>query len=69
MLALAKGQCFPDAVPVSRSKIHPPPIPPPKKKTRHYDWVNYSDLSRGHPKWWSSKGIPLQIPLNQVKDL
>ena len=32
-------------------------------------WVNYSDLSRGHPKWWFSKGIPLQIPLNQVKDL
>ena len=27
-------------------------------------WANYSDLSRGHPKWWFSKGIPSKIPLN-----
>ncbi len=23
-----------------------------------YIWSNYSDLSRGHPKWWFSKGNP-----------
>ena len=22
-------------------------------------WSNYSDLTRPHPKWWFSKGIPL----------
>ena len=22
-------------------------------------WANYSDLTRPHPKWWFSKGIPL----------
>ena len=27
-----------------------------------YFWANYSDLSRGHPKWWFSKGIPSKIP-------
>ena len=21
-----------------------------------YIWTNYNDLSRGHPKWWFSKG-------------
>ena len=25
-------------------------------------WANYSDLSRGHPKWWFSKGIPPKSP-------
>ena len=25
---------------------------------------NYSDLSRGHPKWWFSKGIPPKMALN-----
>ncbi len=29
----------------------------------------YNDLSRGHPKWWFSKGIPPKMALNQVKDL
>ena len=24
-----------------------------------YIWSNYSDLTRPHPKWWFSKGIPL----------
>ena len=28
-----------------------------KKNT--YIWSNYSDLTRPHPKWWFSKGIPL----------
>ena len=32
-------------------------------------WVNYNDLSRGHPKWLFSKGIPPEMALNQVKDL
>ncbi len=32
-------------------------------------WAIYNDLSRGHPKWWFSKGIPQKIALNQVKDL
>ena len=22
-------------------------------------WLNYSDLTRPHPKWWLSKGNPL----------
>ena len=25
----------------------------------HEIWSNYSDLTRPHPKWWFSKGIPL----------
>ena len=25
----------------------------------HIIWSNYSDLTRLHPKWWFSKGIPL----------
>ena len=25
-------------------------------------WANYNDLSRGHPKWWLSKGIPPKSP-------
>ena len=25
----------------------------------HLIWANYNDLSRGHPKWWFSKGNPL----------
>ena len=25
-------------------------------------WANYNDLSRGHLKWWFSKGIPLKSP-------
>ena len=24
----------------------------------HIIWAIYNDLSRGHPKWWFSKGIP-----------
>ena len=28
-------------------------------------WSNYSDLSRGHPKWWFSKGIPPKMALNK----
>ena len=24
----------------------------------------YNDLSRGHPKWWFSKGIPPKMALN-----
>ena len=27
-------------------------------------WPIYNDLSRGHPKWWFSKGIPPKIALN-----
>ena len=27
-------------------------------------WANYNDLSRGHLKWWFSKGIPPKIPDN-----
>ncbi len=25
-------------------------------------WAIYNDLSRGHPKWWFSKGIPPKWP-------
>ena len=32
-------------------------------------WAIYNDLSRGHPKWWFSKGIPTKLALNQIKDL
>ncbi len=32
-------------------------------------WAIYNDLSRGHPKWWFSKGIPPKMALNQIKDL
>ena len=32
-------------------------------------WAIYNDLSRGHPKWWFSMGIPPKMALNQVKDL
>ncbi len=35
---------------------------PPTKST--YIWAIYSDLSRGHPKWWFSKGIPPKMALN-----
>ena len=32
-------------------------------KQDHPYWANYSDLSRGHPKWWwFSKGIPSKMP-------
>ena len=34
-----------------------------------YIWPIYNDLSRGHPKWWFSKGIPPKMASNQVKDL
>ena len=27
-------------------------------------WAIYNDLSRGHPKWWFSKGIPSKMALN-----
>ena len=27
-------------------------------------WANYSDLSRGHPKWWQKVGESPQHPLN-----
>ena len=27
-----------------------------------YIWANYTDLSRGHPEWWFSKGIPPKSP-------
>ena len=27
-------------------------------------WPIYNDLSRGHPKWWFSKGIPPKMALN-----
>ena len=27
-------------------------------------WAIYNDLSRGHPKWWFSKGIPPKMALN-----
>ena len=29
-----------------------------------YIWAIYNDLSRGHPKWWFSKGIPPKVALN-----
>ena len=32
-----------------------------------YFWANYNDLSRGHPKWWFSTGIPPNMALNQVR--
>ena len=31
---------------------------------RHTLWAIYNDLSRGHPKWWFSKGIPPKMALN-----
>ena len=30
----------------------------------HVGWPIYNDLSRGHPKWWFSKGIPPKMALN-----
>ena len=27
-------------------------------------WAIYNDLSRGHPKWWFSKGIHPKMALN-----
>jgi len=29
------------------------------KKNKTSIWSNYSDLTRPHPKWWFSKGNPL----------
>ena len=29
-----------------------------------YIWPIYNDLSRGHPKWWFSKGTPPKMALN-----
>ena len=29
-------------------------------------WSNYSDLSRGHPKWWLNRGIHPKMPLMKV---
>ena len=29
-----------------------------------YIWAIYNDLSRGHPKWCFSKGIPPKMALN-----
>ncbi len=34
-----------------------------------YIYAIYSDLSRGHPEWWFSKGILPKMALIQVKDL
>ncbi len=38
----------------------------PKIYTVGSIWKNYSDLSRGHPKWWFSKGSVPKPPLIQV---
>ena len=36
------------------------PTFPKKDNTPHQPvWSNYNDLTRPHPKWWFSKGIPL----------
>ena len=34
------------------------------KPVRHMIWAIYNDLSRGHPKWWFSKGILPEMVLN-----
>ena len=34
-----------------------------------YIWVNYSDLTRPHPKWWFMWGIAPQPPLFQVGEV
>ena len=45
----------------------------PRKKHENWGldaWLGvaiYNDLSRDHPKWWFSKGIPLKMALNQVR--
>ncbi len=31
---------------------------------KHSIWAIYNDLSRGHPKWWLSKGIHPKMALN-----
>ena len=31
---------------------------------KHVIWAIYNDLSRGHPKWWFSKGIHPKMALN-----
>ena len=33
-------------------------------KYTHRIWAIYNDLSRGHPKWWFSKGMPPKMALN-----
>ena len=34
------------------------------EKRAKWVWAIYNDLSRGHPKWWFSKGIPPKMALN-----
>ena len=41
----------------------------PKRAPAELPGQFYSDLSRGHPKWWFSKAIPSKMALSQVKDL
>ena len=36
----------------------------PMAASSHHVWAIYNDLSRGHPKWWFSKGIPPKMALN-----
>ena len=31
----------------------------PTRTCTQYFWEIYNDLSRGHPKWWFSKGSPI----------
>ena len=43
-----------------------PPFYNRKYRIYTWYWANYNDVSRGHPKWWFSKGILPKIPLIQV---
>ena len=47
---------------------HPKQLRPTnqQKTWNRFFWANCSDLSRGHPKWWYTKGIPPKMPLSQV---
>ncbi len=38
--------------------VRKPLIMGPELPCQSYPWANYSDLGRGHPKWWFSKEIP-----------
>ncbi len=50
---------------------HPKQLRPTnqQKSWNRFFWANYSDLSRGHPKWWYTKGIPPQNALKSGFEL
>ena len=45
-------------------RVNPSKWDPTERCRGYHFWAIYNDLSRGQPKWWFSKGIPLKMASN-----